>query len=172
MQLMTLQRNLNFTTDDLKANREGAVSDAQRERHQPAEVSKLAHYVILGHAVVIAGILGAIAIATGELAMWIVLGIVFAAGLLPFVLMQNEANIRPTVKADLERGKVKKVCGRAFITSETSQSRGTRYELIISDLKLRLTAKQAGAFVNEGMYCIYYLPLSQMLLSAEPTTEA
>lgn len=171
MQLITLQRNLNFTTDDLKANREGSVSDAQVEKHKPAEVSTLATYIIIGHAVVIAGLLGAIALITGEVALWVVLAIVLGLGLMPFVIMRNEGNIRPTVRADLERGTVKKTCGRAFVTSESSRSRGTRYQLYINELTLTLTAKQASAFVNEGMYCVYYLPLSQILLSAEPTSE-
>ncbi|MEM9953728.1 MAG: hypothetical protein AAF846_19115 [Chloroflexota bacterium] len=167
MQHLQLQRTLNFTVDDLRANQEGRISEAQFEKHKPPEVSKLALYVILGHAIVIIGLLGAIAIVAQRPAMWIVVGVVVALGLLPFLVMNNEGNINPTLRGDVQKGKVKKACGIAIITKNQGRT-ATSYELYIDGITLKLTANQAGAFISERDYCVYYLPLSLTLLSAEP----
>src|SRR5688572_27680062 len=102
MKHLTLQTTLKFNADDLKANRDGRVSTTQFEKYKPAEVNRLAVYVIMGHVLVIGGILGAIALVTGKAAMWIVFGVVVAAALLPFVLLQNEGNIKPTLRGDVK----------------------------------------------------------------------
>lgn len=166
--MLQLQRTLKFTLEDLKLNRDGQLSEAQREKHKPPEVSRLALYVIAGHALLIGGLLGAIAIITGEFAMWIVLAIVVALGLLPFLLMNNEGNINPTLRGDVQHGVVKKACGITIIKQTKDRNNISSYELYVDDLTLKLTASQASAFINEEVYCVYYLPLSRTLLSAEP----
>ncbi len=166
--MLQLQRSLKFTLDDLKLNRSGQLSEAQHEKHKPPEVSRLAFYVIAGHAILIGGLLGAIAIITGKFAMWIVLAIVLGLGLLPFLLMNNEGNINPTLRGDVQNGVVKKACGITIIKQTTDRNNVSSYELYVDDLALKLTASQASAFINEEVYCIYYLPLSRTLLSAEP----
>lgn len=168
--MLQLQRILKFDTDDLKINREGKISEAQHDKHKPAEVSKLALYVIGGHAILIGGLLGAIALITGEVAMWIVLAIVLGLGLLPFVLMTNEGDINPALRGDVQNGFVKKACGITIITKTTNNNVST-YELYVDGLTLKLTTNQASAFVSEEIYCVYYLPLSKTLLSAEPYHE-
>ncbi|GAB5490521.1 MAG: hypothetical protein Phog2KO_07360 [Phototrophicaceae bacterium] len=169
--MLQLQRTLKFNTDDLKLNREGQLSEAQHDKHKPPEVSKLALYVIGGHALLIGGLLGAIAIITGKLAMWIVLAIVLGLGLLPFVLMKNEGDIKPTLRGDVKNGFVKKACGITIITQTKNRDNVSSYELYVDGLTLKLTANQASAFVSEEIYCVYYLPLSKTLLSAEPYNE-
>jgi|GEM_PF-5183695 len=171
MQHLQLQRNLNFTVDDLRANREGRISEAQHEKHKPPEVSKLAFYVIGGHAVVIVGLLGAIALVTGKMAMWIVVGVVLALGLLPFLIMNNEGNINPTLRGDVQKGTVAKACGIVFINENVSRNNTRTYELYVDGITIKLTSNQAGAFIHEQDYCVYYLPLSKTLLSAEPYDE-
>ena len=170
MQHLQLQRILKFNTDDLKLNREGHLSEAQHDKHKPPEVSKLALYVIGEHAILIGGLLGTIAIITGKLAMWIVLAIVLGLGLLPFVLMNNEGDINPTLRGDVKNGVVKKACGITIIT-KTTNNNVSKYELYVDGLTLKLTTNQASAFINEETYCVYYLPLSKTLLSAEPYHE-
>lgn len=168
MQQVQLQRIFKFTTDDLKANRTGTLSESQVTKNEPPKPNKLVFIVIIGHALVIGGILGAIAIATGEMALWIVLAIVVAMGLMPFVMMGNEGNINPAFRNDIEAGKVRKVCGMVIVHKIERENRTPKYELYIDGLAFQLSTPQAGAFVSEKDYCIYYLPLSKKILSAEP----
>jgi hypothetical protein len=166
MKHLTLQTLLKFTADDLKANREGRISSKQFEKYKPAEVNRLAVYVILGHVLVIGGILGAIAIAVGKWEMWIVFAIVVGAALLPFVLLQNEGNIKPALRGDVKAGKVAKACGIVILTER--KGRSVYYDLYVDGVTLQISANQAEAFVHGDSYCVYYFPHSLMLLTAEP----
>lgn len=168
MQHIQLQRSLKFTVDDLRANREGRMSEGQNKKNKQPEVNKLALIVIAGHAVLVVGLLGSIALITGKMAMWIVVGIVLALGLLPFLLMNNEGNINPTLRGDIKKGIVKKACGIVFINVKTGRNDKRSYELYVDGVTLKLNSAQAGAFIHEQDYCVYYLPLSKTLLSAEP----
>lgn len=171
MQHIQLQTSLKFTTDDLKANREGRISEKQGKKYEAPKIPMLVIAVVLGHAVLVGGILGAIAIITGNTAMWFVLGLVLALGLLPFVLMQNEGNIRPALRGDIKQGTVKKACGIAILTQKKNRHNITQYKLYVDGINIILTSTQASGFVNEALYCIYYLPRSMTLLSAEPMSE-
>lgn len=162
----TLMRALKFNEHDLEANRAGTMSDAQRERLGPAQFSSLVFAVIGIHAVLIVGILGAIAIMTGETALWIVMFAVLGLGLVPFVLMRNEGNLRPAVKNDVSQGKVAQVEGMA--TLEIKKGRYTYYELSLGATTFRISSKAYGAFRQGEAYRAYYLPTSETLLTAEP----
>jgi hypothetical protein len=166
MKHLTLQTTLKFTVDDLKANRDGRVSKRQFDKYKPPEINKMAIWVLLGHGLVIGGILGAIAVATGETAMWLVFGIVVAAAFLPFVLLNNEGNLAPALRGDVLGGKVAKTCGIVVLTQE--QGRDTRFDLYVDGVTLKISRSQAAAFVHGEGYCVYYLPNSLTLLSAEP----
>ena len=110
-----LQRALKFTDDDLASNRDGRMSAAQREAWKPPKPNQLAVMVIAGHVLLITGLLGVIAIVTGKAALWVVVFIVAGLSLLPFVLMQNEGNIRPALRNDIAQGKVSCSCGIAIL---------------------------------------------------------
>jgi hypothetical protein len=167
MSHLQLQSKLKFSVDDLRENRDGRISEKQHEKFKPPEVNRLVLWVLLGHAVFIGGLLGAIAIITGSIAAWVVLAIVMAFGMLPFVVMKNEGNITPLLRNDYESGKVKQACGIVIL----SEKKGRRiyYELYVDAVTLKITAKEAAAFIHEETYCIYYLPRSLKLISAEPT---
>jgi hypothetical protein len=166
MKHLTLQTSLKFTADDLKANRDGRVSKRQFDKYKPPEINKMAIYVLLGHGLLIGGVLGAIAIATGETAMWIVFAIVVAAGFLPFVLLNNEGNLAPVLRGDVLAGKVEKISGIAILTEH--RGRDVYYDLYIEGITFKISPSQAAAFVHGDSYCIYYLPKSQTVLTAEP----
>lgn len=170
MQHLHLQTAFQFTPEDLKINRDGQLSAAQAQRYavQAPKVSKLALIVVAVHALLIGGILGAIALATGKTALWIVLGIVLMLGLVPFVFMQNEANINPTLRGDLAKGRVQQACGIAILKEQRGRNNSIKYQVYVDGVTLALTSKQASAFIHEERYCVYYLPLSLTLLSAEP----
>lgn len=167
MSQLQLQRILQFTVDDLRENREGRISEKQQDKFKPPEVNRLVVWVLLGHAIFIGGLLGAIAILTGSIAAWIVLGVVLAFGMLPFVVLQNEGNITPLLRGDYESGKVKQACGVVILTEK--KVRRVYYELYIDGIILKISAKEATAFIHEEIYCVYYLPRSLKLISAEPT---
>ena len=167
MSHLQLQRTLQFSVDDLRENRDGRISEKQRERFKPPEMNKLVMWVLLGHAVFIGGLLGTIAIMTGSIAAWIVLGVVLAFALFPFLSMRNEGNLTPLLRGDYEAGRVKQACGIVILTEK--QGRKVYYELYIDGITLKISAKEAAAFINEEVYCVYYLPGSLKLISAEPT---
>lgn len=160
-----LERSLKFTPEDLAMNREGRMSPAQRAAWKPPRPNQLAVMVIGGHVILIGGLLGLIAIVTGESALWLVVLIVVGLTLLPFVLMQNEGNIRPALRNDIAQGKVASACGIAIL--QRKQGRQVSYDLSIGGVTVSLTPAQATAFRDREQYCIYYLPHSLMLVSAE-----
>jgi len=163
MRQQQLQRTLKFTEDDLNANRSGRLSDAQRERLEPPKVNRLVTMVIVGHMALIGGILGLIALLTGEAILWLVLLIVLGMAALPFVMMQNEGNLRPVLKADILRGKVASSSGAVFLEPRSNR----RVDLLIDGIAVEMSPRQAGAFQHGGEYTVYYLPQSKRLLTAE-----
>jgi len=167
MSQVTLQRMLKFTDADLAANRQGKLSVKQRERMQPPKFNRLVMFVILGHMVLIGGILGAIALVTGEAVLWLVLLIVLGLGAVPFITLQNEGNLNPILKADVLSGKVVSRSGMVFLDEQSRQ----RVDLQIDGIVLKLLPRQAAAFKHEDEYTVYYLPQSLHLLTAEVLRE-
>lgn len=163
MNQQQLQRVLKITNADLAANREGRLSDAQQQRMQPPQVNRLVLYVILGHMLLIGGLLGMIALVTGEAVLWLVLLIVVGLGAFPFITMQNEGNIKPALKSDVLGGKVRSTSGMVFLEPRGSR----RVDLRINGKIIEATPRQAAAFQDEGEYIVYYLPQSRLLISAE-----
>lgn len=158
-----LSSALKFTEADLEANRNGHISEAQRQPYAVPQVSRIAIYVILGHAVLLVGIFGAIALVVNEPALWGILLLVSGLALLPFFVSRNEFLRRPVVQDDVNRGKVASVCGVVQLPMENS-----RYHLHIEGKQFNnLTLKVWGAFRPNTSYCLYYLPQSGIILSAE-----
>jgi hypothetical protein len=166
MSYLQLQRTLQFSVDDLRENREGRISEKQYEKFQPPKVNQLVLWILLGHAALITALLGTIAIMTGSLAAWIVLGMVMALGILPFAVMKNEGNVIPLLRNDYEAGRVKQACGIVILSEK--KGRNVYYELYVDGVMLKISKKEAGAFIHEETYCVYYLPRSLKLISAEP----
>ncbi len=163
MNQQQLQRVLKVTDADLAANREGRLSEVQQQRMQPPKVNQLVLYVILGHLLLIGGLLGTIALVTGEAILWLVLLIVIGLGAFPFITIRNEGNIKPTLKSDVLRGKVVSTNGVVFLEPKGSR----RVNLLVNGKSIEATPRQAAAFQNEGEYIVYYLPQSHLLISAE-----
>jgi hypothetical protein len=122
---------------------------------------------MLGHVVVIGGLIALIAILSGEMAMWLVLAVVLGLSGLPFFMMQNEAGLRPVVKGDVQRGNVEKACGTVFVEKTQSKSRGASYTLTVNGLQMTIPSKAFTAFRQGENYCVYYLPNSKKFISAE-----
>lgn len=162
-----LARALKFTAADLEMNRQGRVSAAQRQPHATPALSQIAVYVILGHAALLVALLGIIAIVANQPILWLVLIIVGGMALMPFFLTRSEFFSRPVVQDDLNRGKVAQVRGVAHLTMEDK-----RYHLRIGTQEFRnVSLKVWGAFQQDRAYCVYYLPRSGVILSAEECPE-
>jgi hypothetical protein len=162
-----LARALKFTAADLEMNRQGRVSAAQRQPHAALQISQIAVYVILGHAVLLVGLLGAIAVIASQPALWLVLAIVGVMALMPLFLARAEFLSRPVVQDDLNRGVVAQACGAAHLTQE-----GQRYHLRVGGEEFpNVSLKVWGAFRQNASYCVYYLPRSKVILSAEECLE-
>ena len=161
-----LMSALKFDEDDLAQNRAGKLS-AQKKQYDTPPMSPLVQTVILGHLVVVGGLIALIAIVSGEPAMWLVLAAVLGLAGLPFFMMKNEAALRPVVTADVRRGRVEKTCGTVFVQKAKSEQRGARYTLTVEGVQMSIPAKAFTAFRHGEAYCVYYLPNSKTFISAE-----
>jgi len=158
---------MNTRPADLQANRDGRISERQRESFGQPQFKPIVHVVIWGHALFIGGLLGAIAIVSGSTAMWLVLGLVTALGAFPFIVMQNEGSYRPVLKNDLAAGTVAQVTGLVIL--QKREGRRPKHEVIIAGHRFSVSDKAFAAFENHESYRVYYLPRSAVLLSAEYT---
>lgn len=160
-----LANALKFTEADLKANRQGRISEAQRQPYATPQVNRIAIYVVLGHAALLIGVFGALAIIVNKPALWGILLLVGGLALLPFMAARNEFLRRPVVQDDINRGRVESVCGVVELSSEKN-----RYHIVVAGRRFaNVTLRLWGAFSADQPYCIYYLPQSAIILSAEPT---
>lgn len=154
---------LKFTPEDLQANRSGRISVAQRTRHEAPRISSVAVYVLIGHGVVLMGLLGTIALIVNKPAMWGVLLIVAGLAMLPFFAARNEFVRRPVLQDDVNRGSVAVVTGDAQLPMENQ-----RYHVRVGNQEFRnVSLKLWGAFRPGVAYHVYYLPQSRIMLSAE-----
>ncbi len=153
---------LKFTEDDLIANREGRMSTRQRNVSKPPAVASIAQWVILGHFVLLVGLLGVIAITANKPILWAILLVVAGLSAMPFMMSRNEFVMRPVLQSDLSKGRVAQVCGHAHLKIE-----GGSTHLYIGGEAFNVTTKISIAFEQGKPYCLYYLPQSKAIVSAE-----
>jgi hypothetical protein len=166
MSQLQLMRILQFTTDDLRTNRDGRLSELQRERFTPPKPNRMVVIVMFGHLIAVGALLAVLAIFTKSAALWVVMGVVVLMMFAPFGWIQQKNQQRPIVQDDIAKGRVEKACGNILLVEK--KNRKIYYELIVSGITLEISQAEAAGFRNEGAYCIYYLPGSRVLLSAEP----
>ncbi len=152
-----LAAQLRFTYDDLAANRDGSLSDAQRVRLRRSLLRDTALYALVAllplGALILA--LGNQNLCGGPLAL-IVLTILTAAFVIYIVSLQR------STRADLASG-VRMVSGRV----ETRDVGRGFYRLHVGALNFQVSAREFYAFVNGSFYRIYYTPNLKTILSAE-----
>jgi DoxX len=165
MSQLQLMRILQFTTDDLRTNREGRLSALQRERFTPPKPNQLVVAVVFGHLLAIGGLLFVLALYTKSAALGLVMVIVVLLLFAPFGWVQQKQQQRPVVQDDIAKGKVHQACGNIILTAQ--KQRKVYYELTVDGITLEISAVEAAGFRNEGLYCVYYLPGSKLLLAAE-----
>jgi hypothetical protein len=165
MSQLQLMKTLQFSTEDLRTNRDGHISDLQRERFTPPKPNKLVVMVMFGHLIVIGGILAALAVVNQSTALLVVMGVVVLMMFAPFGWVQQKNQQRPIVQDDIARGAVEKACGIAILVEK--KIRKTYFELTIEGITMEISPAQAESFKQGRTYCVYYLPGSKTLLSAE-----
>ncbi|QPC82615.1 hypothetical protein G4Y79_23485 [Phototrophicus methaneseepsis] len=160
-----LMQALKFNSKDLAHNQEGELSPRQKGRLQPPRMEGIGLWVLLGHVALIIGILGAIAIFTGH---WILLVIaLFVGGMagMPLVMVRDQKFMKPDLAQDVDQGKVISVCGETIRYARTDTEQA--YYVVVDEMTFKVTSQVYSGFHQEGSYCVYYLPRSRMILSAE-----
>ena len=160
-----LMQALRFDQRDLAKNREGQLSPRQISRLQPPRFQGLAVWILLGHVALIIALLGTIAIVSQQWGLLLVALFVGGMAGMPMIMVRDQRFMRPDVGADVRKGVVKSVCGHTSRHTRPDQERS--YYIIIDETTFEVSSKVYGGFFQEGEYCIYYLPRSRMIVSAE-----
>ncbi len=163
-----LMRGLNFTSEDLAANRQRRMSERQRQRLRPAQPGAVAWIAILAHFGLIIGIVGTLMLAArvafGNAAL--VIGLVAGSLLLPILMLYFGRSKTWTDMKDVTEGEVRMVRGRIRLES------GERFLIFhrawIGNRRFDLSRKAFFAFTDQQTYCIYITPGKGSILSAEP----
>jgi hypothetical protein len=162
-----LMQTLKFTDADLKANRAGQISAAQRERYTPPKPTPLVMGVVLAHIAAVGGLLAILAIVTKSAVLWVIFVVVVVTLMTPIGMMQQGGILpRPVLRQDIASGKVAKACGMVIL--QPQQSLKPYYELTVAGVTMEIEPAIAAQFKENEIYCVYYLPGSRTLLSAEP----
>lgn len=160
-----LMQALRFDQRDLAKNREGQLSQRQIARLQPPRVQGLALWVLLGHVAVIVAILGAIAIISQHWGFLLVALIATGMAGMPIMMVRDQRFMQPAINADVQNGVVKAICGPT--TRHTQADKRRSYQITIDETTFEVSSKVYSGFFQESEYCIYYLPRSRVIVSAE-----
>jgi hypothetical protein len=153
---------LNFTEDDLIANRDGYMTKVQRQRLRKDEMD-------VGYGCLIAGFLYASVIlcpviwsvSKGRLDNWMLIALLLVALLCLVLAASFFYWHRRNVIADLRKGNVLMVEG--YVTIE--HLKGYRMDIQIENVRFNIT--ETIAFNEDSVYRIYYAPHTMRPLSAE-----
>ena len=161
-----LMKALQFRVTDLNANRSGQLSQRQRQELLPPPMTGIIQAVLLGHMALIGAVLVAIAVFTES---WVMLAVaIVVAGLLgaPFAMASGgEGMGSAVVQRDARTGRVKSICGLLLRKREDGPRPGHLIHLEGETFSVK--ASVYAAFQDDQHYCIYYLPESRRILSAE-----
>jgi hypothetical protein len=157
-----LATTLNFTEDDLKANREGRLSAAQQGRLRSQVI-----FGIVGAALMVLVLLG-VGLWIVALGSWWVASAFFTLALLIFVLNRSG---RGKFGEEVRAGAVALAAGEITLTAnEVSNPNGgvTEYLLTVNGESFVIPRDAFIAFEDNAVYRVYYLPHSRIVLAAEP----
>lgn len=161
---ISLMRALRFDEEDLAANRAGKLSERQKNANEAPRFSGVVQWVVLGHIAALGGLMGIIALISGNAAMWLVMLLVLGFAALP-VMMLNRGVGRPILQKELAAGRVQRLQGEI-----SKEKRGTsaRFYLECEGQRFHITPGVFNAFRDGASYILYILPESSTLISAEP----
>ncbi|MEO8606324.1 MAG: hypothetical protein ABI690_00455 [Chloroflexota bacterium] len=165
-----LMQTLNFTEADLTANRDGYLSERQKAYwRQRRKLTTIAFR--LGQIVVVLLLAGLVQLAAQKNGIIWLAFIVGLMGLAVLWALGDLLNPATDYQEDLRKGHVYSICGDM---KRTSLSKGyARYphdyyhKMQIETVEFSANGYRWSAFQNGKSYCIYYMPDSKIILSAE-----
>jgi hypothetical protein len=165
--LFTLPEALNFTDDDLIANRDGQISPRQRERLQ-ANWRRMLFFGVI--ALIVIGFGAALLIFLGTQNNSLILTLIgFALTLLNAFIMgigvQNRIRLDRDLR-EIERNGLLVTSGDVKHTLRVV-SRAAAYILEIAGERVSVPKTVFFAFEEKGRYTLYRTPVSKTILSAE-----
>lgn len=171
-----LMSKLGFSADELTANREGYMTEEQRERLR-RELMPYAS-LVMGLSMTVLLIVAYFVI------QWLLglqnlkddglfLAILVIAGLIcvPWGMLDVAIHQRRT-RFDLQKGTVVSVCGPVHLefgwrVLGIRIHTGNRHQLIIEGVRFAVSESVLLAFHDGTSYCVYYTPHRKIILSAE-----
>lgn len=173
-----LQRLLDFTPQDLAINRTGALTDAQQAQLKSLQGCQQTSILIsiVMFIVIIGGIAGYFAFLMPDREQFTQMfdrnpemGVIVVAVLGVVLLVMVGSYLRTVGRARrLSRGEISTVTGNVKL-KEINSRYGTSGQIRVGREKFIVTADILDAFVDDGMYVIYYVknPPLHHILSAE-----
>lgn len=171
-----LMSKLGFSADELTANREGYMTEAQRERlcRELMPYGSLVMGLSITTLLIVSYFLIQWLLGLSDLndkgATLIILVIVGVIGI-PGALLERGIHQRRT-RLDLHKGIVKSACGLAQleigwrVMGITIRTRN-RHQLTIDGVRFGVSENVLLAFHAGTSYCVYYAPHQKIILSAE-----
>lgn len=162
---------LPFTAEELAANRDGYMTQSQREAIRK---EMYPHPLVAAVGIFLIGIVGYAAICAlliwegvsgTELFLWFGGTIGITGGIVMLGAMVQTTLQRRATRKDLYKGIVQAACGPAQLT--ISPGRTHTYKLSIDGTSFWVPPQVLLAFHNGQPYCIYYAPHLKKILSAE-----
>lgn len=162
--LISLMRHLKFNQEDLEQNRQGYITPRQIEKWGKPPVSPLVQAILLGHFFGVVALLALIAFASQSPVMIVVILAIIAVLAVPFNVLADRG--RATIQMDIQKGKVRFICG-TLRKSQTRLALQSTYAIEIEQLRFTVDQTLFRMFSDETRYCVYYLPESRTIISAE-----
>jgi hypothetical protein len=167
-----LMRALEFTPEDLAANRDGQLSARQRE----AMHTRRTRLIMIGLAAALVGaVAAALCLQFGRRSDAPILTIIgIGLTVLDALLIGVFGRQIMRLNADLRGGAVKRACGEAVLTVRVITRRASLYIVRVGDssdpahyVESAVSLPTFEAFRERKPYCVYSAPHSGTLLSAE-----
>ena len=163
-----LMHALNFTEADLTANRDGFMSDGQklywRQRRKWTTIA-----FRLGQIIIVMLLAGLVQLAVQRNGIIWLAFIVGLMGLAVLWTVGDLLNPATDYQDDLRKGHVYSVCGNMKRTDINSKYPHDYFHKIeVETIWFRVNGFRWAIFQNGHSYCLYYMPDSKIILSAEP----
>lgn len=72
---------------------------------------------------------------------------------------------------DIQNGRVEQLCGEVKTGSYMGISASTHLSITIADQRFKVSGKAVNAVQDGGQYCIYYAPVSRVIVSIKPINQ-
>lgn len=152
-----LQNAFEFGPDDLAANQRGEITDWQRRRLREKQTQALQAFAVPGAAGVFLVAYGGRATALFAVAMIALVAYLTYTAFVRWRALQRESQMTNGVESI-----------HGWVTKKVGRSRNsTTYRLVVNGSEFKLSLAQFDSLIEGIEYRVYYVPLSQTILSLE-----